>query len=389
MSTASVVESLRFLRLLCSRLTRVDLCCVTTEASNEPAKQSADSSPDEPPHTSTQPKQTAEPAADGLPPPAAVSPYLPDLSLTLSLSLLACVAGWVDTVSFIGFIGLFTAHITGNFAVIGANIAGENPTGGSNLVRLLSIPVFLIGGALAAAFIRVLETRALVPHIGGRKGTPVKSDEGPRPIAAAVTLLLFEAAMLGVSMGLALKAAPITDLNSGHVLALFAGLFAVFGMGIHGACGRLLFPHLGPLTKSVTPHMALTHPQRTLTPRCTRFLYATDDRSHVRLNGVPSVMTTTSVVLSIDFVDLLRGARVLYNPDESMAAGTKQKEYAELSRRFCRYLSAVVFFVIGSLLGGLAFKGITWYAMLVPMGMLIGFAVVIVAFPDILDRSRG
>ena len=60
------------------------------------------------------------------------------------------MAGWVDTVSFIGFLGLFTAHITGNFAVVGATIAGLNPTGGSNLTRLLSIPVFLVGGALAA-----------------------------------------------------------------------------------------------------------------------------------------------------------------------------------------------------------------------------------------------
>ena len=101
-------------------------------------------------------------------------------------------------------------------------------------------------------------------------------------------------------------------------------------------------------------------------------------------------MTTTSVVLSIDFVDLLRGARQLLSPDSSMTAGTKaQKEYAELSRRFCLYLSAVLFFVIGSLLGALAFEGISWYAILVPMAMLIGFALVIVAYPDILDRSRG
>ena len=181
-----------------------------------------------------------------------MSSYLPPLSLTLSLSLLACVAGWVDTVSFIGFIGLFTAHITGNFAVIGADIAGNNPTGGSTMVRLLAIPTFLVGGALAAAFIRLVETQTVVPHTGGRKGNTEQPQPGRSTTVAAVTLLLVEAAMLGVSMGLALAAKPITSSNSGSALATFAGLFAVFAMGIHGACGRLLFPHLGPLSKSAT-----------------------------------------------------------------------------------------------------------------------------------------
>ena len=194
----------------------------------------------------------AVPAPDKPPPPAALTPYLPSLDLTVSLSALAFVAGWVDTVSFIGFIGLFTAHITGNFAVIGATIAGENPTGGSNLTRLLSIPLFFIGGALAAAFLRSVETQNAVPHTGGRKGAAELSSEGHRTTVAAVVLLLVEAAMLGVSMGLALHARPITSSNSNSAVAVLAGLFAVFAMGIHGACGRLLFPHLGPLTKSAT-----------------------------------------------------------------------------------------------------------------------------------------
>ena len=101
-----------------------------------------------------------------------------------------------------------------------------------------------------------------------------------------------------------------------------------------------------------------------------------------------SVMTTTSVVLTIDLVDLLRGWRQ-WLVQEAASSPKQQKELAELSRRFCRYLSAVVFFVVGSLLGGLAFKGINWYCLLVPMGMLAFFVVVIVIFPQILDRSRG
>ena len=57
-------------------------------------------------------------------------------------------------------------------------------------------------------------------------------------------------------MGLALSARPITSDNVSSATAVFAGLFAVFAMGIHGACGRLLFPHLGPLTKSYEPALS-------------------------------------------------------------------------------------------------------------------------------------
>ena len=98
-------------------------------------------------------------------------------------------------------------------------------------------------------------------------------------------------------------------------------------------------------------------------------------------------MTTTSVVLAIDFVDLIRAARQWWSDEPT--TDKQQKETAELSRRFCKYLSAVLFFVIGSLLGGLSFRGIDWYSMLVPIGMLVGFVPVIVLFPSVLDRSRG
>ena len=60
-----------------------------------------------------------------------------------------------------------------------------------------------------------------------------------------------------------------------------------------------------------------------------------------------------------------------------------------MSRRFCRYLCAILFFVIGSLLGGLAFRGINWFSMLVPIGLLVLFVVVLVAYPSILDRTQG
>ena len=39
-------------------------------------------------------------------------------------SVLAAIAGYVDTLSFVALFGLFTAHVTGNFVLIGAGAAG-------------------------------------------------------------------------------------------------------------------------------------------------------------------------------------------------------------------------------------------------------------------------
>ncbi|QUP55162.1 DUF1275 domain-containing protein [Ralstonia syzygii] len=53
-------------------------------------------------------------------------------------SLLAFVAGYIDVVGFSALFGLFTAHVTGNFVMIGVELA---QSGQGLLAKLLALPI--------------------------------------------------------------------------------------------------------------------------------------------------------------------------------------------------------------------------------------------------------
>src|ERR1700743_1310401 len=57
--------------------------------------------------------------------------------------LLAMVAGFCDTATFVGGGCFFSAHITGNFIVFAAQLASESESTGA-WVKLLTFPVFVI-----------------------------------------------------------------------------------------------------------------------------------------------------------------------------------------------------------------------------------------------------
>lgn len=77
---------------------------------------------------------------------------------------LAFVAGLVDAAAFIALTGLFTAHVTGNFVLIGAELVTAS-TG--VMSKLPALPVFV--AAVAAARIIALAAARRRPRPGSSR----------------------------------------------------------------------------------------------------------------------------------------------------------------------------------------------------------------------------
>ena len=63
-------------------------------------------------------------------------------------ALLSFVAGYVDSIFFLGLFGIFVAQMTGSFVLVGTQFVA--PESGLT-IKLLGIPVFFLAGALATA----------------------------------------------------------------------------------------------------------------------------------------------------------------------------------------------------------------------------------------------
>ncbi|MFC3108914.1 YoaK family protein [Undibacterium arcticum] len=170
---------------------------------------------------------------------------------------LGFVAGYVDTLGFVALFGLFTAHVTGNFVLIGAALA--DPSHVSILLKFLAFPAFIIGVAMARLLIAAAENR-----------------QGP----ALKLALLLQLLLLGGFMLFGVLAAPI-DLDV-TPFAMVAGLLGAAAMGAHSATSRLVLAHLAPtsmMTGNVTQVVidaidALRGvSDGTMAERCAKFLW--------------------------------------------------------------------------------------------------------------------
>lgn len=137
-------------------------------------------------------------------------------------ALLALTAGFVDTVGFIALFGLFTAHVTGNFVLIGASLVG----GHEGIVgKLLALPVFVLAVAVTRLFILARERRAR---------------------DATVPVLAGQLVFLGLFLGCGLWLAPFS--NGDAPITIATGMCAVVAMAIQNAASRTIFAALAPTT---------------------------------------------------------------------------------------------------------------------------------------------
>jgi uncharacterized membrane protein YoaK (UPF0700 family) len=128
-------------------------------------------------------------------------------------ALLAFVAGFVDVVGFIGLFGLFTAHVTGNFVMIGVELVSSSQ---GVLAKVLALPVFAATVAVTTLAVSALQRRR-------------RSRIDP--------LLATQAILLALFMLTGMAALPLTSADA--PVAILAGMFGVAAMAVQNAESRL------------------------------------------------------------------------------------------------------------------------------------------------------
>jgi uncharacterized membrane protein YoaK (UPF0700 family) len=144
-------------------------------------------------------------------------------------TVLSTTAGAVDVIGFLALGGLFTAHITGNVAIVAAHYV----TGGfSQIGPLLAVPVFM-----AVMGLVTLASSAII-----RAGWyPL------RPLLLLETALLAGFLLLGVAFG------RFADADSS--IAIVAGMLGVSAMATQNVLGRLALkgaPSTAVMTTNIT-----------------------------------------------------------------------------------------------------------------------------------------
>ncbi|MCM0000112.1 MAG: DUF1275 family protein [Erythrobacter sp.] len=143
--------------------------------------------------------------------------------------ILAFLAGFVDTAAFIHMSGLFVAHVTGNFVLLGAALATGGAVGekGPEVLQLAALPIFfaaaMLTGALAA---RLTARRGLAVILWSASlltlavaGASAWLGAGPWDAASAVVLIA-AMGMLNAAHRLNPAMGPPFALMTGNVAAL-------------------------------------------------------------------------------------------------------------------------------------------------------------------------
>ena len=151
-----------------------------------------------------------------------VLPAEPVGRVVFATATLSFVGGFVDVVGFIALFGLFTAHVTGNFIMLGLEMVHATKLA---IAKLLAVPIFIVMVAL---------TRLFVLHYEKKGESPWRA------------MLLAQAALLACFMIAGGMTTPHEDPNDlGPVIA---GLLGVMAMAVQNAGSRLILANHGPTT---------------------------------------------------------------------------------------------------------------------------------------------
>jgi uncharacterized membrane protein YoaK (UPF0700 family) len=143
-------------------------------------------------------------------------------------AVLSTTAGAVDIIGFLVLGGLFTAHITGNLAIVAAHYTTD---GFSQVGPILAVPVFIaVLGVVVLVFGRVNGTG------NSRRSLPI-----------------LHAALLAVCLGLGLGLSPLRNADS--PMAVLLGMLAVAAMATQNAMVKLALvkaPSTAAMTTNTT-----------------------------------------------------------------------------------------------------------------------------------------
>jgi uncharacterized membrane protein YoaK (UPF0700 family) len=143
--------------------------------------------------------------------------------------VLSVIAGSADIIGFLGLGGLFTAHITGNLAILAAHVASG---GTAQLAQILSVPVFIVAVCLTRLLAVGLESIGL---------------------ATLRPLLLLQFLLLAGFFTLCVAAGPHIDTTATN--AIVAGMIGVSAMAVQNALVQISLvgtPPTAVMTGNVT-----------------------------------------------------------------------------------------------------------------------------------------
>lgn len=129
--------------------------------------------------------------------------------------VLSFVSGFVDTIGFLGLFGLLTSQVTGSFIAAGSAFVHREA---GLVVKLLAIPMFMVGAALMTLLVALL----------------ARSRINPMPWALALVGILIAQFLLIAQWG-----RPFASADDADVMAAAVTAFAA--MGAESALVRVLF----------------------------------------------------------------------------------------------------------------------------------------------------